>query len=210
MASPTTARTYGGQSVEDRRRGRRDRLLRAGLAVFGEEGYRNSSIAKVCVTADVVRAQFYEHFTNREDLLVAVYDWVQADAQSDVAAALAAAPPDAGIEERARVAMTAFTRSVGNDPRRAAIMFVEIVGVSPHVEQRRIARREIWAEFLRHEMQRTMGESFVPPGGYANAAAGFIDALMGLIHHWSTTRPGTDPDDVVEVATRFLVSLTRT
>lgn len=183
--------------------------MRAGLEVFGDEGYRNSSIAKVCATADVVRAQFYEHFTNREDLLVAVYDWIQAEAQADVVTALMAAPADAGIEERARAAMTAFTRSVGNDPRRAAIMFVEIVGVSPRVEERRIARRELWAEFLRYEMQRALGESFVPPGGYSSAAAGFIGALMGLIHHWSTAGGGADPDDVIEVATRFLVSLIR-
>lgn len=209
MAASTTARTYGGQSVEDRRRERRKRLLRAGLEVFGEEGYRNSSIAKVCATADVVRAQFYEHFTNREDLLVAVYDWIQAEAQDDVVAALTAAPADAGIEDRARAAMTAFTRSIGNDPRRAAIMFVEVVGVSPRVEQRRLARREVWAEFLRFELQRALGDSYVPPGGYSNAAAGFIGALMGLIHHWSTAGSDSDPDDIIEVATRFLVSLTR-
>ncbi|WP_066907491.1 TetR/AcrR family transcriptional regulator [Millisia brevis] len=209
MASSTTPRTYGGQAVEDRRRERRERLLQAGLEVFGDEGYRNSSIAKVCATADVVRAQFYEHFTNREDLLVAVYDWIQAEAQADVLAALTAAPADAGMEERARATMTAFTRSIGNDPRRAAIMFVEIVGVSPRVEERRIARREVWAEFLRSEMQRALGDSFVPPGGYSTAAAGFIGALTGLVHHWATTDAGTNPDDIVEVATRFLVSLIR-
>lgn len=208
MAIPTPTRTYGGQSVEDRRRERRERLLQAGLEVFGTEGYRNSSIAKVCVAADVVRAQYYEHFNNREDLLLAVYDEVQSRAREDVVTALTALPEDAGLEERARGAVTAFVRSIGDDPRRAAIAFVEVVGVSPHVERYRSERRDLWTAFLRHEIERAVGPAHRPPGGYVAAASGLIGALNGLIHHWSTTHPRTDPSDVIEVATRFLVSLT--
>ena len=44
-------RTYGGRSAADRRAERRERLLEAGLALFGTDGYATSSIEKLCTHA---------------------------------------------------------------------------------------------------------------------------------------------------------------
>ncbi|WP_433574933.1 TetR/AcrR family transcriptional regulator [Nocardia brasiliensis] len=204
-AGPTT-RNYGGRPVVDRRSDRRQRFLAAGLTVFGETGYTSSTITALCQAAKLARAQFYENFDNREDLLIAVYDLVQNDARSAVKAAteqIASTDP----VTRARVAVTAYAESVGADPRRARVSYVEVVGVSARVEQHRVDDRRIWSAFMESELRRAAGDTFIPPGGYPAATTGFIGALMALVHQWSVSDPHGDLTDVIEVLTRFLLSL---
>lgn len=201
-----TIRTYGGQSVPERSAQRRRQFLDAGLTVFADAGYHSTSVTAICRTASLARAQFYEHFDNREDLLLAVYDHIQDQARHAVLAALRE-HATADITTRAGVAVAAYAESVGADPRRARISFVEIIGVSPRVEQHRIDQRRIWSQFVESELRSVVGPDFVPPGGYAAATTGFIGALMALVHQWSTTTPKPPLDDLTEVLTRFLVSL---
>lgn len=202
-----TIRTYGGQAVPDRRAHRRHQFLEAGLSVFADTGYQSASVTTVCRAAGLARAQFYEHFDNREDLLLAVYDLIQDDARRAVIAALHEHGTDA-VAARVRVAVTAYAESIGSDPRRAHISFVEIMGVSARVEQHRIDQRAIWSQFVEAELRHSIGRDFVPPGGYPAAVTGFIGALMALVHQWSTTTPRPPLTDLTEVLTRFLVSLT--
>lgn len=198
-------RTYDGRPVDERRAERRAQFIAAGLEVFGEAGYQGSSITGLCKVAGLARAQFYEHFQNREELLLAVYDLIQSDARQAVADAVTADDDD--VTARARRAVRAYAESIGKDPRRARVSFVEIVGVSPQVEQHRVDQREVWAKFFAAELQHVMGANFVPVGGYRLAATGFIGALMALVHQWSSSAPQTDIDDVIEVLTIFLVSI---
>lgn len=205
MAS-ASPRTYGGRPVEDRRAGRRTAFIAAGLSEFGVSGYRNSSITSICRAAGLTRSQFYEHFDNREDLLLAVYDLIQNEAREAVTSALVSST-DQDISARARTAITAYARSIGDDPRRATISFVEIVGVGPQVERHRIEERVVWSRFVETEMRRQLGDEFAPPGGYAEATAGFIGALITLVHRWATSDPRPDLSGIVEVLTRFLLSM---
>ncbi|MFD6397435.1 TetR/AcrR family transcriptional regulator [Nocardia sp. NPDC060249] len=199
-------RVYNGRPVEDRRAQRREQFIAAGLAVFGEQGYQGTSITMVCKAAGLARAQFYEHFGNRELLLLAVYDMIQADTRRAVIEALAEAG-DADAATRARIAVRAYAGAIGMDPHRARVSFVEIVGVSADVEKHRVDQREIWVEFFTAELKRTRGPGFVPAGGFRAAATGFIGALMALVHQWSINGSGAELEDLVEVLTRFLISV---
>src|SRR5580692_3427895 len=96
------ARVYRGQSNHERREDRRDRLVRAGLELFGTAGYAATSIEGICSSAGVTARHFYEHFVSREALLRAIYDEVVADAQRAVMRALALPAADATVRvERA-------------------------------------------------------------------------------------------------------------
>lgn len=207
MAAGTSGRVYGGQLVQERRSERRQQFLAAGLAVFGEAGYPASSITSLCQAAGLARAQFYEHFRNREELFIAVYDLIQDQARQ---AAEAAAARSAGqsAAERVRAAVQAYAESVGRDPRRARIAFVECIGISERVEQRRIEQRLVWSRFMESEMRKAFGPDFVPIGGFAAATTGFIGALMALVHQWSSAGSDAELSDIIDVLTRFLLSLT--
>ena len=197
---------YDGRPVADRRAQRRAQFLTAGLAVFGESGYQHSSITELCRVAGLARSQFYEHFDNRVDLLIAVYDMIQVETRQAVTVATdAAAPGD--VVGRAQAAVRAYAESIGRDPRRARIAHVEVVGVGERVERRRLEQRELWMTFFEDQLRRALGPDFVPPGGYHAAVTGYFGALMALVHHWSTGDPRTDLAGVTEVLTRFLISL---
>ena len=204
MPTESTPRVYGGELVTRRREQRRVTFLEAGLQEFGTRGYQGTSITAICRTAGLARAQFYEHFAGREDLLLAVHEMVQTEARIAMRKALA----DAGLEplERAAAAVRAYALSVGTDPRRARVSFVEIVGVSERVEQRRDVRREDWVRFFREEVRAVLAPDAVPPGGFDLAAAGFIGALTATVHRWSLGDPRAPIEELADTLASFLVA----
>lgn len=207
MKSSGDTRIYGGQSMAVRRADRRAKFIEAGLTVFSAKGYAGSSVADICTEAGLARSQFYAAFDSREDLLLDVYDTIQDGAQVAVVDALEREGSVARQGVLTAAAMAALIRSVGSDPRRARIAFVEMIGVSERVEQHRADRRALWAQFIRATIEERAGADFVPPGGYALAATGFLGALTDLVHRWSTSDPRPPVSDLIEVMTAILDAL---
>lgn len=54
----------------------RERLIAAGMELFGAEGLDGPSLDAICAKAGYTRGAFYVHFEDREDFLVAVMDQV--------------------------------------------------------------------------------------------------------------------------------------
>jgi AcrR family transcriptional regulator len=130
-----SARPYGGQSVKERLAQRRARLLDAGLALFGTQGYASTSIELVCSKAGVTARHFYEQFESREALLLEVYEMVIERARKAVITALHQSHPTP--RHRVRSGLEAYVHAVLDDPRYARIACVEVVGASARVERRR-------------------------------------------------------------------------
>src|SRR5258707_5635446 len=78
---------YGGVSARARVASRRDRLLAAGLELFGTQGYLCTTIDQVCAEAGLTKRDFFESFRSCEELLCALLRslWVEA-AQRGMAA----------------------------------------------------------------------------------------------------------------------------
>lgn len=125
-------RRYGGQSAEQRRADRQRRLLDAGLELYGTRGFRATTVTDLCRAAAVAPIHFYEEYSGRESLLQAVYEEVMATTRAEVDAALAAHPLD--FRARSRAGLAAFCHTMLDDPRRARVQCVEIVGVSSAME----------------------------------------------------------------------------
>jgi AcrR family transcriptional regulator len=96
-----TPRTYGGVSGGERQAGRREKLLEAGLELLGRDGWSATTVRAVCAEAGLTERYFYESFANRDELLVAIFDRVAAEAATAVPAAVEAAPQDARAKSRA-------------------------------------------------------------------------------------------------------------
>jgi AcrR family transcriptional regulator len=139
-------RAYGGKLPEARRLERRQRLVAAGLELFGTKGYPATTIAELCREAGVAPAKFYEEFQGKESVLLAVAEEVGDAATEVVLAALRMSPPvPAGdILATARAGLSAFCHSLLDDPRRARVFVLEVVGVSAEIEMR---RREVLDAF---------------------------------------------------------------
>ncbi|MDN5938479.1 MAG: TetR/AcrR family transcriptional regulator, partial [Salinisphaera sp.] len=87
-SAPTSGRRYRGRTPAQLRAERRQRLIDAGLALFGERGYANAPIELLCATAKVATRHFYEQFDSREALLQAVFDDVLARTEQVLRGAL--------------------------------------------------------------------------------------------------------------------------
>ncbi|HCU48729.1 MAG TPA: TetR/AcrR family transcriptional regulator, partial [Micromonosporaceae bacterium] len=148
-------RSYGGQTVEQRRAQRRERLIASALDLFGTEGYQAVSIEKLCAAAGVSTRNFYQEFTGREELLTAVHGLITAEAVGAVGTVLSEME-DEPLAKRIGAAVTEYIRVTAEDPRRAKVAYVEVVGVSHAVEEHRLAWRETWSQLMEAEAQRAM------------------------------------------------------
>ncbi len=143
-SSPTqTARRYRGITAAERRELRRERLMEAGLELFGTTGYANTSIRAVSAEASLNSRYFYESFTSREDLLYHVYLRILTEIGTEASAAVAAATT---IEGKARGGLRAGWTILTEDPRKARIVGLEVVGVSPRLDQLRRDMRHALAD----------------------------------------------------------------
>jgi AcrR family transcriptional regulator len=144
-ARPRPVNAWQGMSAADRTTQRREKLLDAGLEVFGTLGYAGTSVQQLSRAAGLNERYFYESFAAREALLLAVRTKIMTDARDAVAVALGevdASDIPTATEQMAR----SVVQFLLDDPRRARIAFIEAAGVSPESED---ARRGGIASLLR-------------------------------------------------------------
>lgn len=118
-AEPDT-RPYRGVPADARRAGRRDRLLAAGLELFGTKGIAETRVDEVCAEAGLTKRYFYENFSSLDDLVHAVVEKVIADLAAIVLPVIAA-----GGWRNPRPALTAFIDALLADPRLVRLLVLE-------------------------------------------------------------------------------------
>src|SRR6266849_4879099 len=115
-AAPALGRRYRQQTPDERRTGRRARLLDAALEAFGTRGYQATSIEQLCADASISTRNFYEEFPGREALLIELHDVLNPRAFDAVIRAMASADAT-DVEARATVGVSAAVQAA----RRAAL-----------------------------------------------------------------------------------------
>lgn len=172
---------YGGRTAEERQAERREKLLDAGLELFGTQGYANTSIEALCAATRLNPRYFYESFKTREELLRAVYDRHMAHLAETVGAALRDAPEDPrGL---VRTGLTAFVETQLADRRAARITYLEIVGVSLELERHRRDVLRGFAGLVEREADRLAAAGLLPQRDRdhrltAMALGGAVDGLL--------------------------------
>jgi AcrR family transcriptional regulator len=199
-------RDYGGRTATQRRAERRDRLMKAGLELFGTEGYPAVSIERLCATANVSTRNFYEEFPNREALLIALHEENTRRAYDTVLAAVADAL-DMPMPQRVRLAIRAYVSTAAADPRWTKIAFVEVVGVSPAVEAHRIAWRERLSQLVEAEAQLAVSRGEATDRNFTLTAMAFFGAVNELVYHWSNNGRQVPLEEICDELTRLAVAV---
>jgi AcrR family transcriptional regulator len=174
---------YGGRSAEERHAARRAALVEAGFELFAAHGYHTVSIERICTQARLTTRSFYEHFRDREALLRAVYDRTVAESTAIVLAALG----DAGDDPATRVqsGVGAFVHTMLDDPRRARILCLEVVGVSDELERHRRSVLHGFADLVADEAERTADAGFIPARrSYHVGALALVGGVNELLVDW--------------------------
>jgi AcrR family transcriptional regulator len=198
-------RHYGGRSDAERRAERHERLMEAGLELFGSEGYASTSIERLCATASVSTRNFYEEFPGREALLVALHDRITQRAMQNTLTALAGFE-DEPLRERVGLMVRAYISTTSSDPKWTRLAYVEVVGVSAAVEQHRLMWRERIVEFLVMEANRAVDRGEAAPRDFQLTAVAFIGAVNELVYYWSMHNRSTPLDDLCAELTRLAVA----
>lgn len=107
-------RPYRGVEAADRVAERRRRFLEAGLDILGSNSDLSElTVRGICRQAGFALRYFYESFTDKDDFVGAVFDWVIADIAATTQAAVSAAPR----KERNRAGMANLVRIIAEDAR---------------------------------------------------------------------------------------------
>ncbi|MFW6093151.1 MAG: TetR/AcrR family transcriptional regulator [Pseudomonadota bacterium] len=173
-------RPYRGEASESRVMRRRAALIEAGLELFGTKGYRTTSVKEICSAVGLTERYFYESFSNREALLAAVYQTIIAEMSVSLESALRRRRGDS--EARVRALLRAFFRYVHNDERRARVMLVEVLGISPEIDRLYHTAVRNLAELMEHPAlglfpARTDREKHV-------TSMGLVGAMAQIATHW--------------------------
>ncbi|MFD4456832.1 TetR/AcrR family transcriptional regulator [Nocardia sp. NPDC058480] len=187
-----SSRKYSGVAPEERVRLRRAAILESALEQFGTSGYAAASIKQICRGAGVTERYFYESFPNREVCLAALYDNLAEAMRAATITALQQAEPDLDVLTAA--GLDGFIGYLTSDPRRARVVLIEVVGVSPDMEQR---RHRVLRDFV-----DTVTATWMT-GTPARAQRLTATALVGGVNHllvdWLMDGRRDDPTDLVAV-----------
>lgn len=196
-------RAYGGLSPEHRLAARRERLVEAGIALFGRLGLRATTVRGVCAEAGLTDRYFYESFDGLEALLAACYERLLERLRQALRCA-ASVQVGQGVEARFAAGYGAWFDFIA-DPLAARIMLAEVLGVSPAMDARYEAGMRGFADALAAPLAEAGA------GGVRGAliARALVGAVVQVAKMWSASGYRESRADVVHSCVLVAVGTVR-
>ena len=157
----TVPRGRHAPPLEVRQSRQRGRLFAAAAAVFARVGYADATAEAIAREAGMSKATFYEHFANKEDCIVALFD---AATELVLEAMRQAAARELADDPQARVRSTlgAFLETLATYPDESRTLLVEIVGAGPRALERRDRALDAVAQYLEELNAHDVGRGATP------------------------------------------------
>jgi AcrR family transcriptional regulator len=178
-------------------------LFRAAAHEFAEHGFAGASSESISRRAGMSKATFYEHFANKEECIVALFD----RAATVVAADLARAARGAGRNDataRMRAATRAFLTSLADYPDYAQTLIVEIIGAGPTAAQRRDQVMQGFADALDAENERAARKGLINRFASPHDAFVIVGAITELVSRQVRLGQPPDPLELAPVIDRLI------
>ena len=209
MASQLPASTPRGRHappLEIRQDRQRARLFAAAAAVFARAGYADATAEAIAREAGMSKATFYEHFDNKEDCIVALFD---AAVEVVIGAMRAAGEAHVSIDPATRVNATAhaFLQSLAEFPNESQTLLVEIVGAGPRAMARRDAALDEVARYI-DDVNRTDAERGIAPRLESpHDAFAIVGAVVELASRQIRTGVPSEMGELEPVVERLVLGL---
>jgi AcrR family transcriptional regulator len=174
----------------------RRRLFEAAAAVFARVGYAEATAEAISREAGMSKATFYEHFANKEECILALFD----EAATEIMRAMGQASDAEGYgsyEERVSAGVHAFLQTLASYPEEAQTLLVQIIGAGPRAAARRDAILEAFADSLYRDNLRAAPRYGAPTFASRDDAFAIIGASVELVSR--SLRTGA-PSDVLALA----------
>jgi len=173
----------------------RERLLRAAAAEFAASGYAGASSESISRRAGMSKATFYEHFANKEECMMALFDLATRVLQGSMASAASSAPSDA--RERMKAGTRAFLSALTEYPDFAQTLLVEIIGAGPQAAAQRDRILQAFADLLDAENASAARRGLTGRFRSPDDSFAIVGAVVELVSR--QVRLGV-PTDVLELA----------
>jgi len=204
--SPAAPRGRHAPPLEVRQDRQRARLFAAAAAVFARSGYADASAEAIAREAGMSKATFYEHFDNKEDCIVALFDAAiatLADAMTSAGEAHVSSDPSTRVHATVR----AYLQTLADYPDQSRTLLVEIVGAGPRAIERRDAALARLAQtidgFNRVDAERRLVSRFASP----HDAFAIVGAVVELASRQLRTGRPADIRELEPVIERLALGL---
>ena len=181
----------------------RRRLLEAAAAVFAQRGYAEGSAEAISRAAGMSKATFYEHFANKEECILVLFD----EAATEVMRAMASAGEETGpfdtFEERVAAGARAFLETLAAYPESAQTLLVEVIGAGPRAAARRDAILQAFADAMQRDFAHAAPRYGAGTFASTDDAFGIIGACVELVSRQLRTGKPEDMLDLQPVIVRL-------
>jgi AcrR family transcriptional regulator len=128
----------------------RERLVRAALDLFAEQGYDNTTVAQIAERAGLTKSTFFRHFPDKREVLAAGQDTLCELLQAGIAAAPAAATPLEAVAAALDAAAEAFTP----ERRDLGLKIDQAIAASRELQERDALKRVGLATAMTEALQK--------------------------------------------------------
>jgi AcrR family transcriptional regulator len=130
------------------RSNQRDRIVESVIEVVSETGYGGLTVRAVIERAGVSRRTFYEHFSNKEDVFLAVYDVVVERLAADVRLAYTSGRT---YPQQVAFGLETFLGRLADYPALAHVCIVQVLAAGPDALARRARALQTFCDLIRPE-----------------------------------------------------------
>lgn len=183
--------------LEVRVEAQRIRLFTAAAAVFARVGYAEASAEAISREAGMSKATFYEHFANKEECILSLFDQAAEYVVAGMARAVGAREEVTDYELAVRRSLGAFLGILAAHPDQAQTLLVQIIGAGPRALERRDAVMDLFARLLHRDNAELAPRLGCPTFASPEDAYACIGAIFEVVSR--QLRTGT-PADIREVA----------
>jgi AcrR family transcriptional regulator len=156
----------------------RRRLFGAAAATFARLGYADATAEAIAREAGMSKATFYEHFDNKEDCILALFDAASEAVLGAMREASSSHPDDPAA--RYRAAITAFLHALAAFPDEAQTLLVEIIGAGPRAMERRDTVLAAFADYIESTNRADVAEGAAPRLASPEDAFAIVGAVVEL------------------------------
>jgi AcrR family transcriptional regulator len=185
----------------------RRRLFEAAARVFARDGYATASAEAISREAGMSKATFYEHFANKEECILALFDESATEVMRAMEAASEAGGDFSSYEDRARAGIRAFLATLAAYPAQTQTVLVEIIGAGPRAAERRDEVLEAFADYLYDDNAEQAARHGAPAFRSREDAFAVIGASIELVSRKLRAGQPQAVAELEDVMTRVLLGV---
>jgi len=179
----------------------RRRLLEAAAAVFARQGFADASAEAISREAGMSKATFYEHFSNKEECILAVFDEMASTVLMRLAASVEGEFDN--YRDRVKARVRSFLQAIIAERAAAQTLLVQIIGAGPAAAERRDAILDVIADAIYRDNNDAAPRYNAPRYKTRDDAYVCVIAVAELLSRQLRTGKPADPMDLLPVIERL-------